>query len=112
MQAVKVSSHKDSLVWLFLVRNSLKVTFFQVTSQLFQLEQFIKCGGGFFKTEFRLKQLENNVVVSSSPLQNLEFGNFKSQLAATERNAPKSGVHVQSCCFEYQTVDNFTVVKS
>ena len=59
--------------------------------------------GGFFKTEFRLKQLENNVVVSSSPLQNLEFGNFKSQLAATERNAAKSGTHVQSCCFEYQT---------
>ena len=59
--------------------------------------------GGFFKTEFRLKQLENNVVVSSNPLQNLEFGNFKSQLAATERNVPKSGMHVQSCCFEYQT---------
>ena len=76
LQAVKVSSHKDSLVWLFLVRNSLKVTFFQVTSQLFQLEQFVKCRGGFFKTDFRLKQLENNVVVSSSPLQNLEFGNL------------------------------------
>ena len=103
LQAVKVSSHKDSLVWLFLVGKSLKVTFFQVSSLLFQLEQFVKCRGGFFKTEFRLKQLENNVVVSSSPLQNLEFGNFKSQLAVTERNVPKNGMHVQSCCFEYQT---------
>ena len=101
LQAVKVNSHKDSLVWLFLVRDSLKVTFFQVTSQLFQLKQFVKCRGGFFKTEFRLKQLENNVVVSSSPLQNLEFGNFKSQLAATERNAAKSGCTCRvNCCFD------------
>ena len=55
LQAVKVRSHKDSLVWLFLVIDSLKVTFFQVTSQLFQLEQFVTCKGGFFKTEFRLR---------------------------------------------------------
>ena len=109
LQAVKVSSHKDSLVWLFSVGKSLKVTFFEVSCQLFQLKQFVKCRGGFFKTDFRLKQLENNVVVSSSPLQNLEFGNFKSKLAATERNVPKSGMHAQSCCLEYQT---FTVTIS
>ena len=65
--------------------------------------------GRLFQDGSRLKQLENNVIVSSRPLQNLEFGKFKSQLAV---NVSKSGMHVQSCCFEYQTFYYFTVVTS
>ena len=103
LQAVKGSIHNDSLVLVILGREITQSHFLSSIISIIATRTICEMQGGFFKTEFRLKQLENNVVVSSSPLQNLEFGNFKSQLAATERNVPKSGMHVQSCCFEYQT---------
>ena len=66
----------------------------------------------FFQDGIQAQTVRKQCCCEFKSFTNLEFGNFKSQLAATERNAPKSGVHVQSCCFEYQTVDNFTVVTS